>query len=229
MARVDIASSNNGGEAIIGTPTFFQHNTGGPPLYDIQYDGEDKTFWRRCIINFDLSPVAGRTLTDATLTRTIATLLNGGADIVKVARILDPDTVGVPCWIDQDHPTADTWDDVGGDFDFTGPPAGFTFLEATGVGEHVIDDAALLVLAQDALDNRANVLMLLIYLSDEDPGVNTGARWHSNAKLTVAFDDVVTPTAHRDIVVSRDRGRRPRASRRVLAPRRPRSPRRPNQ
>ncbi len=226
MALQDISSVERG-QSIYGLPELFEHST---PLdlhvYEVRYSGGDKSFWLRVILTWDLSPVAGLTPTGATIKRILKTLLGAGGHDVLMSRILDPETVIDPCWIDQDHAGSDAWDDEGGDFDHTGPPAGFTFQEATGLVHHVIDDPALLVLVQDALDNRDNQLMLLMYLSDEDPGINTGASWVSNVTLTLTFDDAVTPTAHRDIVVSRDRGRRPRAGRRVLAPRRPRSPRR---
>ncbi len=224
-------SADDGGWGITGLPVLFNHFTSNT-ISDavVAYEGADKSLWRRGILRFDLTIAAGLTLTNATLTRDINLITGAGGHTMRFARVLNPDTVGDdPCWIDQDHSETDPWDDDGGDFDYTGPPAGLSITEPTVIGIHIITAAGLLTLVEDARDNRDNELMLLVYLSDEDPGSNVGTRW-GDCTLTLTSPDptpIVTPTAHHDIVVSRDHGRRPRAGSRVPAPRRPRSPRSP--
>lgn len=238
MATTVIAAADTGW-TITGAPSVMQHATSKIlGRLEVLYSGEDKSWWRRSIFRFDLTPVAGLTLTNATLTRQIVDLLGGGGHTTRFSRVTDAANVGDdPCWIDQDHSELDPWGSDGGDYDHAGPPAGLEIVEPLAIGVHVITDAGLLTLVQDARANRDNVLMLISYLDNEDPGVNTGTHWSSPVTLTLTSPDppapepIEIPTAHRNRVTlgAGDRGHREGAPTRPQRPRSPMKPRRPRQ
>ena len=145
-------------------------------VHDVVYSGEMKLQWRRSIVNFDVSALAGATINSAKLTRHIWSITNGGQS-ARLSRCTRPAdwTEGGVTWNKYDG--ANSWTNGGGDVDDTGPPAKVDYTEPTATGDH--DVTGLEAFVTDALDNRANIVPLITRLVDEDPGVTTQYAWRS--------------------------------------------------
>lgn len=142
----------------------------------ITYLGGDKAFLFRPIGNFDVSPVAGLTINSAKLVREITSVTNGGFSAI-LSRCTRPAdwTEGGVTWNKYDGTNA--WTDAGGDFDDTGPPAKIDYTEPTATGEHEI--TGLKDFVTDAIDNRSNIVSIIMRHSDENPASTTGAQFRS--------------------------------------------------
>lgn len=182
---------------IQGLPEFAHHiNYGAAPTLrcNVLYSGGGKSGWERGIIEFDISFLDGRTLTDAKLTLPVNANTNDG-ETVRVSRITRPGDwpESKVDWVHYDH-TSGTWTSAGADADHIGPPAGFSFLIPASTGDLELTDSALLALCEDALDNRSGILSLLIYLSDENPGEDTVLSWTAattELEITWTRDELV--------------------------------------
>lgn len=190
-----------------------------------QVPGGSKVSLDRPIGNFDVSVLAGRTISSAKLVRRITTSSSGGAN-AKLSRCTRP-----AGWVEDectwnDYADALPWTDGGGDVDDVGPPAAVTFAMSSSGGDHEI--AGLEAFVTDALDNRSGIVSMILRLVDEDPDSSTYELFSSKdngANVWRLVIDYVEPL----IADRRDRGRTPgRRPRRPAAALRPHAGRRPS-
>jgi len=141
------------------------------------YSGGSKDTLFRSIGNFDVSSLAGATISAAELHRQIISVSTGGFG-AKIARCTRPSTWtedGVT-WNKYDGVNA--WTAGGGDLD-----AGleFAYLEASANGDHVITGLGALV--DDALANRSGVVSVILRIQT-DPGVSAFVDFMSRENTT---------------------------------------------
>lgn len=141
------------------------------------YEAGNKNNALRSIGNFDVTPVAGDTIVAVSLFRRLTTIFGGGGSAAFLSRCTRPaDWVEAEVTWDEYKASTD-WTDAGGDFDDTGPPAKLDYNEATATGWHELTGLKRFV--TDAIDNRSNIVSIVIRLDDEDPGSNDFYSWKS--------------------------------------------------
>lgn len=143
----------------------------------VQYIGAEKSMLGRWITNFDISTLAGKTLTAAKLRfYSAGWFAAAAATIYRCTRPITWTEYGV-CWNFYDGTNG--WSTPGGDYDGTTPtPVGFTtpeggWFEVTG----------LLDFAQYALDNSVPV-SFIVRLDNEAPGSNAGTGLYTREDAT---------------------------------------------
>lgn len=146
-------------------------------VHDVMYAGGTKTQWRRGIVNFDVSALAGGAqIIAAKLVRELTVIVNPGRQAI-LSRCTRPAD-----WLENEvtwtwYRVGAAWTHGGGDYDDAGPPAAVTYTEAASTGVHELPGLAAFV--TDALANRGGIVSLITRLADEDPDVTTQYGWHS--------------------------------------------------
>lgn len=148
------------------SPTFIVHG--------FDYVGDVKSGAIRALVNFDLSAIAASTVNTALLRRTIRGIGGAGGTNGRLSRCTRPAD-----WVEaeatwRNYRAGNAWTTAGGDFDDAGPPAAVTYTEPIATGLHTI--TGLAALAQDALDNRGNLLSLITRILT-DTGVDNWYEW----------------------------------------------------
>jgi len=116
------------------------------------------------LIQFDLSAIANQTLTSATLTLYADGSVQAG-NVIRVQRLSRTD------WVETEatwllYKTGSAWTTPGGDP--AGTPAAVTSEPTEDINSSAPVDIDILTLAQDALNNRSNILNLFITLDTPD-------------------------------------------------------------
>ena len=145
----------------------------------VEIVGGAKTLWRRAILAFDVSSVAGEAINSAKLVRQVSNVL--GAGDCWVTRITRTDWVEAQVtW--NNYKSGSPWTAGGGDID-AGTPAQVGFSEPGGVGSQEV--AGLVAFVTDAIANRGNVVTFIVRMKDESAGGSSrGAQWHSKEGAT---------------------------------------------
>jgi len=166
---------------IIGPPGHvFEHLTAEPNLARLLFSGGSKTSIERAILNFDVSALSGLDYSGAVLHRNIENVIDGGGDLMQIARCTRPNDVhrtgaARTDWVEYDHGTPNAWTSSGGGGDFVDA---FRYDAASATGAHEITDAGLETLVEDAVDNRSGILSIFIMCHDErDVGDDRGEWW----------------------------------------------------
>jgi len=173
-------------------------NYGAGPyaLSRILYGGGTKVAWERSLGNFDVSELAGATITAAKLVRRVWSITGPGGHQAFVSRCTRPAD-----WVENQatwnqYKSGSNWTTAGGDFDDT-TPGKITYTEPTATGDHEI--AGLGPYVEDALANRNGIVSLHLRLADEDPDVDQGAAWRTKEygsdvwRLVIDYDDPLSP------------------------------------
>jgi len=151
--------------------------------FGVSFLGGTKLYRWRSIINFDLSGLIGRTLTDASLTA-YSQIGAGGSVPATFYRLTPPGTVteyGVT-WNKYDG--VNNWLAPGGDWHPTLPtPLPYTFTGSPGT----VVIPGFLPFCQDAIDNRAGALRFMLKANNEG---------QVNIFAAIASRQNVTPPAH---------------------------------
>jgi hypothetical protein len=132
-----------------------------------------KSNLRRAIMNFDVNPLAGRTISAASLWRYV-TQIDGSSQVIRVSRCTRPSTwteTGVT-WAKYDG--SNNWTTGGGDFD-DATPASFTYTEDTFLWRELTGFKALI---DDAIASRGGIVSIILRNTDENPGVTRFAGWN---------------------------------------------------
>lgn len=145
-------------------------------VHGVVFLGGEKFQWRRGIVNFDVSELAGATIESAMLVRTITSISGAGgvgARLSRCKRAIEWTENGVT-WNAYDG--VNLWTAGGGDFD-DATPVKIDYDEPSTTGDHEI--AGLGSYVEDALQSRGGIVSLITRLQDEDPGVTQELLWSS--------------------------------------------------
>ena len=168
---------------MVGVPVAAKDtNYGANPIAGVRafYFGGDKATLTREIVNFDVSPLSGRTVTAAKLI-VVLSLANVSATAI-ISRCTRPAD-----WVESevtwnDYKVATPWTDGGGDFDDSGPPASVSYATHGSIDTE-FEITGLIDFATDALDNRSGIVSLILRLDDEDPGSTEGEVLYTKEKV----------------------------------------------
>jgi len=163
-----------------------------------------KSILRRVILDFDITAVAGETLTSA-YARLHVFAVHAASAACTVYRCTRPAS-----WVESevtwtDYKDSTAWTAGGGDLEVANgeavTPVSFVGPTATGW----FDVTGLLEFATDAVANRSNIVSMIMKLDAEDPGSNDGFQFSSKetsgskSHLVVTYDG--EPAAARRIFV----------------------------
>lgn len=142
----------------------------------VEYGGGTKLGWRRPIMNFNLSAIPAGSIINAAEMH-LEVWSTYGAALAALIRCTRPAT-----WLESQstwlvYRTGSNWTNAGGDYNAIGPPAAMAVTVPAAPGTWTITGLAGFV--QDAVDNHAGILSIIMRLDDEDPGVNTGCVFRS--------------------------------------------------